>query len=319
MEPVRDMFSAVFFVAIGLLIEPALLIKYALPITVITIAVVLGKVLSCSFGAFVAGNDRRTSLRVGMGLAQIGEFSFIIASLGLTLKVTSDFLYPIAVTVSALTTLFTPYLIRSSDAVVGWFDRHAPQSIGASLDIYTRWVGELGQGGLGKGQGAAGKLVRKWSWQIVLNVILTAGPFVAAVVFRENNPQWFRDLGIPERWLDATVWAAAALISMPLIIASYRKLQALGMLLGEMATERIQDKTTQSTVKGVLSTSVLISGAVALGIILLLLSATILPSRRNSFRGPACHHGGHRTDVAGIHTHLLEGAGEPPRNAPEVR
>jgi CPA2 family monovalent cation:H+ antiporter-2 len=119
MEPVRDMFSAVFFVAIGLLINPAILLEYWVPTLVITIAVIVGKVLTCSLGAFLAGNDRTTALRVGMGLAQIGEFSFIIAQLGLTLKVTSDFLYPIAVTVSAITTLLTPYLIKSSDAVVG--------------------------------------------------------------------------------------------------------------------------------------------------------------------------------------------------------
>ena len=104
-EPVRDMFSAIFFVAIGLLIDPGMLARYWFPILILSAAVVAGKVLTCSFGAFVAGNDSRTSLRAGMGLAQIGEFSFIIASLGLTLKVTSDFLYPIAVAVSTITTL----------------------------------------------------------------------------------------------------------------------------------------------------------------------------------------------------------------------
>src|SRR6185369_15724191 len=85
-EPVRDMFSAIFFVAIGLMIDPKMLLKHWLPVLVITLAVVLGKILSCTFGAVVAGNDGRNSLRVGMGLAQIGEFSFIIASLGLSLK-----------------------------------------------------------------------------------------------------------------------------------------------------------------------------------------------------------------------------------------
>src|SRR4029078_11801587 len=123
---VRDMFSAIFFVAIGLLIDPKMLATHWLPILVITIVVVLGKVATCSFGPFMGGNDTRTSLRVGMGLAQIGEFSFIIASLGLTLNVPSAFLYPIAVTVSALTTLTTPYLLRHSDRLVNWFDRKAP-------------------------------------------------------------------------------------------------------------------------------------------------------------------------------------------------
>ena len=86
MEPVRDMFSAIFFVAIGLLIDPKMLVAYWLPILVITLVVMVGKVVTCSFGAFVGGNDTRTSLRVGMGLAQIGEFSFIIAALGVTLE-----------------------------------------------------------------------------------------------------------------------------------------------------------------------------------------------------------------------------------------
>ncbi|MDQ4171903.1 cation:proton antiporter, partial [Pseudomonas aeruginosa] len=79
-EPVRDMFSAIFFVAIGLLIDPKILVEYAWPIALITVAVVLGKMFSCGMGAFIAGNDGRTSLRVGMGLSQIGEFSFIIAA-----------------------------------------------------------------------------------------------------------------------------------------------------------------------------------------------------------------------------------------------
>src|SRR5580765_8482577 len=135
-EPIRDMFSAVFFVAIGLLIDPKLLGQHGLPVAVITLAVVLGKVVTCAFGAFVAGNDTRTAVRVGMGLAQIGEFSFIIASLGVTLNVTSKFLYPVAVAVSVLTTLLTPYLIKSADGVVSWFDRVAPKPLVNSLAIY---------------------------------------------------------------------------------------------------------------------------------------------------------------------------------------
>ncbi len=95
--PVRDMFSAIFFVTIGLLLNPTVLVDYAWPIAVITVAVVLGKIVSCGLGTFLAGKDGRTSMRVGMSVAQIGEFSFIIASLGLSLKVTSSFLYPIAV------------------------------------------------------------------------------------------------------------------------------------------------------------------------------------------------------------------------------
>jgi CPA2 family monovalent cation:H+ antiporter-2 len=275
MEPVRDMFSAVFFVAIGLLINPAILLEYWVPTLVITVAVIVGKVLTCSLGAFLAGNDRTTALRVGMGLAQIGEFSFIIAQLGLTLKVTSDFLYPIAVTVSAITTLLTPYLIKSSDAVVGWFDRVAPRGIATSLDVYTRRVSELATN---RSNHRAGKFVRKWAWQIVLNLVLTAGVFVTALFLRARRPEWIERMPVPERWLDAAVWAAAVLISMPLLIASFRKLQAMAMLVGEMSGQKIADHSTRSIVQSIVTRSILIAGTIALAIVLLLLSSTQLPS-----------------------------------------
>ena len=97
-----------------------------------------------------------------MGLAQIGEFSFIIASLGLSLGVTSAFLYPIAVTVSALTTLTTPYLLRHSDRLVNWFDRKAPARWVEYLTTYTQWVSQL-RGP--SGQNIAAQLTRRWCWQ----------------------------------------------------------------------------------------------------------------------------------------------------------
>lgn len=274
MEPVRDMFSAVFFVAIGLMIQPALLLKFALPIAVITIAVVVGKVLTCSLGAFVAGNDQRTSLRVGMGLAQIGEFSFIIASLGLTLRVTSDFLYPIAVTVSAITTLLTPYLIKSSDALVTRFDRRAPQWMKNTLEVYTRWVGELGSG---RSNPTAGRFIRKWLVQIGLNLLLTAAAFIAAMFVREQH-HWMQKVPVPPTCLDAVLWGAALIAAMPMLIASYRKLQAVAMLVGEAATQRIEKVSARSTVRTLLTATVSIIGTGLIGAFVLVLSATLLPS-----------------------------------------
>lgn len=116
-NPLRDTFSAIFFVSVGLLLDPKIVIEYWQPVLIITVAVVLGKIMSCSFGVLITGQNGNTAMHTGMGLAQIGEFSFIIASLGITLHVTSDFLYPIAVAVSVITTFLTPYLIKSSDTV----------------------------------------------------------------------------------------------------------------------------------------------------------------------------------------------------------
>ena len=141
-EPVKDMFIAIFFVTIGLLLDPSVIWKYALPITLISFAVIVGKVITCSMGTFITGHDGVTSMRVGMGKAQIGEFSFIIASLGLALNVTSDFLYPIVVAVSTITTLFTPYLIKGSDPFSQWMGLRIPSPVKNVFVQYSEHVGQ---------------------------------------------------------------------------------------------------------------------------------------------------------------------------------
>lgn len=113
-KPVKELFGAVFFVSVGMLIEPAMILRYAGPVAIITVITIVGKLLSTTIGALIAGQPLKPAVQAGMSLAQIGEFSFIIATLGLTLKVTSDFLYPVAVAVSAVTTFTTPYLIKLS-------------------------------------------------------------------------------------------------------------------------------------------------------------------------------------------------------------
>lgn len=135
-QPLKDLFGAIFFVSVGMLIDPQILTQYAVPIVVITFATVFGKLLTTSIGALLAGQSLRHSVQAGMSLAQIGEFSFIIASLGLSLKVTSDFLYPIAISVSAVTTFTTPYLIMSADKVVNLLEQNLPRAWLVSLEKF---------------------------------------------------------------------------------------------------------------------------------------------------------------------------------------
>ncbi len=273
-EPVRDMFSAVFFVAIGLLIDPKMLITHWAPILVITLAVIIGKVVTCSFGAFVGGNDTRTSLRVGMGLAQIGEFSFIIASLGVTLKVTSGFLYPIAVAVSAITTLCTPYLIKSADGLVSWFDRTAPKSVSNSLEIYTNWVGQLGSQ---HHTNMAAKLTRRWILQMGLNVALIAGVFLCAAYVERQPPQFILNLKLTDDLIKPVLWLTAVILSLPMIIATFRKLQALGMLLAETRVTKAAAGERTAAIRAIVSNIVPIAGTIGLGLFILVLSSTLLP------------------------------------------
>lgn len=273
-EPIRDMFSAVFFVAIGLLIDPRMLIEHWQPILVLTLAVVLGKVVTCSLGAFLGGKDVRTSLHVGMSLAQIGEFSFIIAALGVTLKVTSSFLYPIAVAVSAITTLLTPYLIRAADGLAGQVQHRMPPNLSRVLALYTEWMGTRGQGGT---HAFARTLMWKWSAQMALNTVLSAAIFIGGAYIGAHPPGWLASWVIGEPWLKTAVWLLAVLMSLPFFIATVRKLQALGLLLAETRVTPARAGKHTAAIRSLIAAIVPIAGAVALGLFTLILSSTLLP------------------------------------------
>jgi CPA2 family monovalent cation:H+ antiporter-2 len=276
MHPVRDLFSAVFFVSIGLLIDPSVLLQYIGPILIITVVVVVGKVVTCSFGTFVAGNDIRSSMRVGMGLAQIGEFSFIIAALGLQFKVTSEFLYPIAVAVSALTTLLTPYLIRYSDSVVNLIGRILPHGLLDGLDGYTRWIGGLSSS---QDKRTPGAFLRKWGWQISLNLILIGGVFIAAAFAKDYVLIWWPMAPGGMNGVKGMLWLTAMIFSLPMLIAVVRKWQAFGMLVSEMSVTRAAAGENTATIRSVVSGVVFLAGCAGIFLYLLLLSSALLPSR----------------------------------------
>ncbi|MCD7938889.1 MAG: cation:proton antiporter [Bacteroides intestinalis] len=125
-KPVKDLFGAVFFVSVGMMVDPAMVVEYALPIIVITLAVIFGQSLFGTLGVLLAGQPLKTAMQCGFSLTQIGEFAFIIASLGVSLHVTSDFLYPIVVAVSVITTFLTPYMIRFAEPASNFVDTHLP-------------------------------------------------------------------------------------------------------------------------------------------------------------------------------------------------
>ncbi len=136
-KPVKDLFGAIFFVSVGMMIDLKMMGEYAIPILLITIICIVGKVLTTGVGAFISGNSLKVSLQTGMSLAQIGEFSFIIAALGVSLNATSDFLYPIIVAVSGITTFTTPYLIKLSSPFYDWIDKHLPERLRKTLTRYS--------------------------------------------------------------------------------------------------------------------------------------------------------------------------------------
>lgn len=122
LEPVKNLFAAIFFVSVGMLIDPKIIIDNAGVIAILTLVTIIGKLVSTTFGALISGQSLRHSIQAGMSLAQIGEFSFIIATLGLSLNVISPKLYPIAVAISVITTFTTPYQIRFADRFADWVE-----------------------------------------------------------------------------------------------------------------------------------------------------------------------------------------------------
>lgn len=128
-SPVKDLFGAIFFVSVGMLVDPAVLATYWLPILVICLAIIAGQAVFGTTSFLLSGQPLRIAVQGGFSLAQIGEFAFILASLGTTLGVTSDFLYPVVVAVSIITTFFTPYMIRAARPTYQWFERIVPANV----------------------------------------------------------------------------------------------------------------------------------------------------------------------------------------------
>ena len=133
-EPVKNLFGAVFFVSVGMLVDPVILLEYAFPIFILVMTILIGQAVFGTFSFMLAGESLKSAMRCGFSMAQIGEFSFIIASLGLSLGVIGNFLYPVVVAVSVITTFLTPYMIRFATPAYNNLEKHLPSKIIRSLN-----------------------------------------------------------------------------------------------------------------------------------------------------------------------------------------
>ncbi|MDB4964692.1 MAG: Potassium/proton Antiporter RosB [Myxococcales bacterium] len=213
-HPVRDLFAAVFFVAVGMTIDPVEIVRNWPAVLALTGLVLVGKLTGVTMGAFFAGHGVRRSLRAGMSMAQIGEFSFILAALGLSLGATRPFLYPVAVAVSALTTLVTPWLIRASDPVASWVDRRLPRPLQTIAALYGSWIERLRSAGGGDAQ-------RRTLRRAIRVLALDAVCLVAITITASLN--WSRS--------PAVVAAAALVLAAPFVLGMVRAAGRIGQLL----------------------------------------------------------------------------------------
>jgi len=175
-KPVKDLFGAVFFISVGMLIDPQAIVEYKWPVIVVTLLTLFGKFFSTTIGAILSGQPLKQSIQVGMSMAQIGEFAFIVATLGLSLGVISDFLFPVAVGASAITTFTTPYMIKLAEPFHKIIERALPARVLTAISNYSS---------------STQNIQTKSNWNVVLrsylNIALTNGIVVLALVFLSIN------------------------------------------------------------------------------------------------------------------------------------
>jgi CPA2 family monovalent cation:H+ antiporter-2 len=232
-RPVRDMFAAIFFVSVGMMIDPTALTEHWRAVLALTLAVIIGKVLAVTTGAFLAGHGRRTAMKAGMSLAQIGEFSFIIASVGVASGVIGGWMYPVAIAVSAITTLTTPLLIKLSNRAAGSIDHWLPEPIQTVAALYASWIERVRRA-------PHASTERSRTNRIIRVILLDAALITAIVIGVDLEIDRFSGIvgemiGMQPERVRFMVVLVAGLITVPLIYGLITSAKALGNHLARRA------------------------------------------------------------------------------------
>jgi CPA2 family monovalent cation:H+ antiporter-2 len=180
-EPLRDIFGAVFFVSVGMMIDPQLIAEHWQALIVLTAAVLGGKIVGVTFASILSGVGTKTSIEAGMSLSQIGEFSFIIAGAGLKTGATRDFLYTLAVAVSAVTTFLTPYMIRGSIPVAEFVSARMPRPLKVLEALYDSWFERI------RNAGQSTRDANSIGWPIAA-IVSSAVVIAGILIFNELDP-----------------------------------------------------------------------------------------------------------------------------------
>ncbi|HJD53722.1 MAG TPA: cation:proton antiporter [Candidatus Avibacteroides avistercoris] len=208
-QPVKDLFGAIFFISVGMMVDPAVIWHYALPILGLTLLVLVGQSFFGSFGVLLSGQPLKIAIKSGFSLTQVGEFAFIIASLGVSLNVTDQYLYPVIVAVSVITTFLTPYMIRLSDPVCSFIESRLPQSAKDLIDRYTS--GTV----MTRHESAWHKLLKSMILSVALCLVLCS--FFITIFFTYVEP--YISGHLPGIWGDILSFAIISVALSPLLLA----------------------------------------------------------------------------------------------------
>lgn len=276
-RPVRDMFAAMFFVAIGLLLDPAQLLPWLWPALGLALIVIVGKTLACSVGAFVcAGRSAQDSLRTGLTMAQIGEFSFVIAALGISAGAVGKFLYPLTVTAAVVCMLASPLLLRAEPRILGALRTITPGPLRSLASGYHQWMSGTATA---RDNLILARMLRRLLWHIAVNLLLVCAVFAIGAFVSAMLPRWWPDLPLSPVARRSLIWAAALFVSLPMLIAAYRKADALGMLLAELGISEHMHGVRTAGLRRVLGKLVPLATLAGMALLVAVLGSSILPPR----------------------------------------
>ena len=278
--PVRDIFAAIFFVSVGMMFDPMVVLRLWPAVLLFTMLVVVGNVVAVSIASFFTGHSVRTSVQAGMSLAQIGEFSFIIAGVGLATGATRDIVYQMAVAVSAVTTLTTPLLIRAATPVATWIDSVLPKPAQTFVALYASWIERVRSGAA---TAAATTRARGLLQLLVLDALVLAGVIIGTGLEMPRFTVLMGDwTGAPATASRLIVLSGALAIGLPLVIGLVRVSRSLGLELARRAMPDVpQGKVdTAAAPRRSLVASLQFGLLVAVTVPLLALTHPFVPSSR---------------------------------------
>ena len=233
--PLRDLFAAVFFVSVGTLVDPVAVAENWAAVLLFTAIVVCGKVLSVSVGAFLSGYDPSTALKAGMVMPQIGEFSFILAGVGVASGAIDPALYGIAVSVSVLTTFLTPWLVNLSEPMALSIEHRLPKPLRTFASLYGSWLEELRA--RPRRDPLRFQLLKHAGW-LALDVLCFAGVVIGASVYLDRLVNLLADEGVSPVTARRLVLAGAGVVALPLVVGIVRLSRALGAELAAAVLPR---------------------------------------------------------------------------------
>jgi len=275
-DPLRHIFGAVFLVTVGLMLNPAMLLRYWLPIVLVTALVIVGKFVNNTVGTLLTGHDLTSAVQIGAGIAQTAEFAIIIATLGISLGATGEHVYQVGVMAAVLTTLLSPYLLRAAD-------RYAPRLAdsplcrrwAAGFGFYSQWLERAGKRRVND---TIRRAIRRLILLLIVNIALIGTLLgVAGYVVRALPRPWLKSPWWSQAY-PVLVWLAAMALALPMYVGCQRKLEAIGAILAELALPISLPGAWARHARAFVTDAIWMAGMFGIALLTFILSAAVLQS-----------------------------------------